>query len=200
VGGVSAAAWMMGPSASGASGAAAGLEAITNTKTVALLQQEHQQMIVMSTASRTLSVVAKPKVVTPSSVAASQERSSSSESASGSSDSTTGDNAPPPVAVPDPGTAQSIAYGMLASFGFSTSQFSCLQSLWNRESGWRVDAENPSGAYGIPQSLPASKMASAGSDYLTNPATQIKWGLGYIKDVYGTPCAAWNFELANNYY
>jgi Transglycosylase SLT domain len=190
----------MGPSASGASGAAAGLEAITNTKTVALLQQEHQQMIVMSTASRTLSVVAKPKVVTPSSVAASQERSSSSESASGSSDSTSGDSAPPPVAVPDPGTAQSIAYGMLASFGFATSQFSCLQSLWNRESGWRVDAENPSGAYGIPQSLPASKMASAGSDYLTNPATQIKWGLGYIKDVYGTPCGAWDFELANGYY
>ena len=190
----------MGPSSSGASGTAAGLEAITNTKTVALLQQEHQQAVVMSQASRTVTVVAKAKVVTPSSVAAAQEKSSSSESASGAPNSTSGDSAPPAVAVPDPGSAQSIAYNMLGDFGFSTSQFSCLVSIWNRESGWRVDAENPSGAYGIPQSLPASKMASAGSDYLTNPATQIKWGLGYIKDVYGSPCAAWDFELANGYY
>jgi hypothetical protein len=196
---------MMGPSASGASGAAAGLESITNTKAVALLQQEHQQMIVMSTASRTLTVVAKPKIATPasavSSVTKSASASNSSRSSSGSSSSsTTGNTVPPPVAPPDPGTAQSIAYNMLASFGFSTSQFSCLQSLWQRESGWSYDAENPSGAYGIPQSLPASKMSSAGSDYLTNPATQIRWGLGYIKDVYGTPCSAWNFELANGYY
>ena len=190
----------MGPSSSGASGAAAAIESITNTKTVALLQKEHQQLIVMSNASRTLSVVAKPKIATPASAAASVHHSSSSESASGSSSSTTGNSAPPPVAAPDPGTAQSIAYNMLGSFGFSTSQFSCLQSLWQRESGWSYDAENPSGAYGIPQSLPASKMASAGSDYLTNPATQIKWGLGYIKDVYGSPCAAWGFEESNNYY
>jgi hypothetical protein len=197
VGGVSVAAWLMNPSASGASGAAAGLESITGTKAVALLQQEHQQMIVMSNASRTLTVVAKAKIATPASAVSSADQSSSSGN---SPESTAGDSAPPPVAAPDPGTAQSIAYNMLASFGFSTSQFSCLQSLWQRESGWSYDAENPSGAYGIPQSLPASKMASAGSDYLTNPATQIKWGLGYIKDVYGTPCAAWDFELANNYY
>ena len=69
-----------------------------------------------------------------------------------------------------------------------------------RESGWVYDAENASGAYGIPQALPASKMASAGSDYLTNPRTQIIWGLGYIKSTYGTPCGAWDFELANGYY
>src|SRR6201994_3928505 len=193
VGGVSTAAWLMGPSSSGASGAAAGLEAITNTKTVALLQQEHQQAVVMSQASRTVTVVAKAKVVTPSSVVKASEAASSSSSSSSSSTSS-GDSAPPPVAAPDPGTAQSIAYNMLGDFGFAPSQMSCL------ESGWRYDAENPSGAYGIPQSLPASKMASAGSDYLTNPATQIKWGLGYIKDVYGSPCAAWDFELANGYY
>jgi resuscitation-promoting factor RpfB len=192
----------MGPSSSGASGAAAGLEAITNTKTVALLQQEHQQAVVMSQASRTVTVVAKAKVVTPSSVVKASEAASSSStsSSSSSSSSSSGDSAPPPVAAPDPGTAQSIAYNMLGDFGFATSQMSCLEDLWNRESGWRYDAENPSGAYGIPQSLPASKMASAGSDYLTNPATQIKWGLGYIKDVYGSPCAAWDFELANGYY
>ena len=157
-------------------------------------------MIVMSNASRTLTVVAKAKVATPSSAVATAQASSGGPSGGSSSSSSSGNAAEPTAAAPDPGTAQSIAYNMLASFGFSTSQFGCLQDIWQRESGWSYDAENPSGAYGIPQSLPASKMASAGSDYLTNPATQIKWGLGYIKDVYGSPCAAWDFELANNYY
>jgi len=78
--------------------------------------------------------------------------------------------------------------------------FGCLKDIWNRESGWRYDAENPSGAYGIPQALPGSKMSSAGADWQTNPATQIKWGLGYIKAIYGDPCKAWAFEEANGYY
>ena len=189
----------MGPSVSGASGAAEAIEAIPNSKTVALLEEERQQMIVMSAASRTLTVVAQPKLASPA-TAASTASASSAATSTGSTAGATAGNTPPPVAPPDPGTAQSIAYNMLASFGFSTSQFSCLQDLWNRESGWSYDAENPSGAYGIPQALPGSKMATAGADWQTNPATQIKWGLGYIKDVYGTPCAAWNFELANNYY
>ena len=68
----------------------------------------------------------------------------------------------------------------------------CLNKLWNKESGWNYKATNPSsGAYGIPQSLPGSKMASEGSDWKTNPATQIKWGLGYIEGRYDTPCGAW---------
>jgi hypothetical protein len=90
---------------------------------------------------------------------------------------------------------------MLSQFGFSpAAQFSCLNNIWTRESGWRYNAENASGAYGIPQSLPASKMASAGADYLTNPATQIAWGLGYIKSVYVTPCNAWAFWQVHSYY
>ena len=198
----------MGPSVSGASGAAEAIEAIPNSKTVALLEEERQQMIVMSAASRTLTVVAQPKLASPATAASTAQASSAATSTAGTAGTAgtggtagaTAGNTPPPVAPPDPGTAQSIAYNMLASFGFSTSQFSCLQNLWNRESGWSYDAENPSGAYGIPQALPGSKMATAGADWQTNPATQIKWGLGYIKDVYGTPCAAWNFELANNYY
>ena len=157
-------------------------------------------MIVMSAASRTLTVVAKPKLASPASAAATVIHGSSGSPSSGGTGSTTGSAPPPPVAAPDPGTAQSIAYNLLGSFGFSTSQFSCLQSLWNRESSWSYDAENPSGAYGIPQALPGSKMATAGADWQTSPATQIEWGLGYIKSVYGTPCAAWNFELGNNYY
>ncbi|MFT8443047.1 MULTISPECIES: CHAP domain-containing protein [Bifidobacterium] len=74
------------------------------------------------------------------------------------------------------------------------TQYNCLVQLWDHESGWRVDAENASsGAYGIPQALPGSKMASSGSDWKTNGVTQVKWGLGYIKSRpdYGTPCAAW---------
>ena len=88
---------------------------------------------------------------------------------------------------------QAIAQALLPKFGFATSQMSCLIPLWMGESGWRVNAENSSsGAYGIPQSLPGSKMATAGADWQTNPVTQIKWGLQYIKSSYGTPCGAWS--------
>ncbi len=98
------------------------------------------------------------------------------------------------------GTAQQIAAGMVAARGWGSDQFSCLVSLWNKESGWRTNAYNPSGAYGIPQALPGSKMASAGSDWETNPETQIRWGLGYIDERYGTPCAAWNFKQGTGWY
>ncbi len=89
---------------------------------------------------------------------------------------------------------------MLLQYGWS-GQFSCLDALWGRESGWNVDAENPSsGAYGIPQALPASKMASAGPDWRSDAATQISWGLGYIRAQYGSPCAAWDHEEAVGWY
>jgi hypothetical protein len=106
-----------------------------------------------------------------------------------------------PAPVTPSGTAQQIASGMLASYGWSSSQFSCLVSLWNQESGWNVTASNPSsGAYGIPQALPGSKMASAGPDWQTNAATQIRWGLSYIKADYGSPCGAWSHEEADGWY
>ena len=115
---------------------------------------------------------------TPEPVVASQS-SSSSASATGWA---------PPFVTPDPGTAQAIAYEMVAARGWGDGEFSCLVALWNKESGWRVNAYNASsGAYGIPQSLPGNKMASAGADWETNPATQIAWGLGYIGGRYGTP-------------
>jgi len=99
------------------------------------------------------------------------------------------------------GSPQQIAAAMLGSFGWSSGEFGCLQSLWNSESGWNPSATNPiSGAYGIPQALPGSKMASAGPDWQTNPATQIKWGLGYIQQVYGSPCAAWSHEQSTGWY
>jgi hypothetical protein len=99
------------------------------------------------------------------------------------------------------GSPQQIAAAMLASFGWASSEFGCLNELWERESGWNPSATNPySGAYGIPQALPASKMASAGADWATNPATQIRWGLDYIKATYGAPCAAWSHETATGWY
>ena len=107
----------------------------------------------------------------------------------------------PPFVVPDPGTAQAIAYQMVLARGWGDDQFACLSSLWQRESGWRVNAHNRgSGAYGIPQALPGSKMASAGADWETNPATQITWGLGYISARYGTPCGAWEKSQRSGWY
>jgi hypothetical protein len=98
------------------------------------------------------------------------------------------------------GDPKSIARGMLAERG-QADQFGCLDRLWQKESDWNHRAANPSsGAYGIPQSLPAGKMASAGSDWRTNPATQIRWGLGYISQRYGGPCAAWRHSQAKNWY
>ena len=107
----------------------------------------------------------------------------------------------PPFVTPNPGSAQAIAYEMVTARGWGDDQFACLVALWKKESGWRVNAYNKSsGAYGIPQSLPGSKMASAGADWETNPATQITWGLGYIKGRYGTPCGAWDHSQRTGWY
>jgi hypothetical protein len=82
-----------------------------------------------------------------------------------------------------------------------SQQFSCLDALISAESGWRVNASNPSsGAYGLPQALPGSKMSSAGADWETNGITQLKWAFGYIDGRYGNPCGAWSFHQANNWY
>jgi hypothetical protein len=108
--------------------------------------------------------------------------------------------APAPV-VASPSAAQTIARSMVARRGWSSAQFSCLVSLWNNESGWHVTATNrSSGAYGIPQSLPATKMASVGADWRTSASTQITWGLDYIAQRYGTPCGAWDHELDRGFY
>jgi hypothetical protein len=106
-----------------------------------------------------------------------------------------------PVASPAAsGSPEQIAEAMLRSFGWSSGQFSCLYPLWEHESGWSVTAANPDGAYGIPQALPGAKMASAGPDWQTNAATQIRWGLEYIKSMYGSPCGAWGHEQATGWY
>lgn len=101
----------------------------------------------------------------------------------------------------DPAAARALGKSMAAERGWTGEQWTCLESLWTRESGWRWNADNPSSsAYGIPQALPGSKMASHGSDWLTNPATQISWGLEYIAGRYGDPCGAWAHSESVGWY
>lgn len=101
----------------------------------------------------------------------------------------------------DPGSARALGQAMAAERGWGADEFSCLDQLWEKESGWRWNADNPSSeAYGIAQANPGSKMATVGSDWLTNPATQIEWGLGYISGRYGTPCAAWAHSVEIGWY
>ncbi len=153
---------------------------LPTSKPAVHLEQQRQHLILMAAATKTFKVVGKPSVATVPAPAGGAPIVS--------------------APIPSPGTAESIAYNMLPQFGFSTNQFGCLNDIWSRESGWRVNAANASGAYGIPQALPGSKMASAGPNWQTNAATQIRWGLGYIKGRYGTPCNAWAFWQANGWY
>ena len=151
---------------------------LPGSQAMEVLQQQRQQMIVMEAASHTTHLIGIPEVAAMPDPAGSVS-----------------------FPAPDPGTAQSIAWNMMSSFGFDpNTQFSCLDDIYTRESGWRWNAANASGAYGIPQALPGSKMATAGADWQTNPATQIKWGLGYIQSMYGTPCGAWSFWQAHGWY
>jgi hypothetical protein len=125
------------------------------------------------------------------------------EAEAAESSSNSGGSSAPNFAGPgtSAGEAQAIARSMLAGYGWGDDQFGCLVSLWDRESGWNSQAYNASsGAFGIPQALPGSKMASAGADWQTNAATQISWGLGYIAGRYGNPCGAWSHSESVGWY
>lgn len=112
-----------------------------------------------------------------------------------------GSTAPPAGVVVDPAAAKAYAADAVAARGWGSEQFDCLVRLWNRESGWRANAYNTSsGAYGIPQALPGSKMSVSGDDWRTNAATQINWGLAYIAGRYGGACAAWAHSEDVNWY
>ena len=120
------------------------------------------------------------------------EKAAKAESSSSGGGSTTEFSGDIPASCDEYSGNRAIGCTLMLDAGFGIGQFSCLNKLWDRESNWNERAENrSSGAYGIPQSLPGSKMASVADDWRTNPATQIKWGLGYIKGRYDTPCGAW---------
>ena len=143
--------------------------------------------------------VSRSQARQPLSQALAERRDHTVESDAASTAGTAAHTARAASIVPD--DPRAIAESMLSDYGWDSSEMSCLDDLWVSESGWDVYATNPtSGAYGIPQALPAAKMATAGSDWRTNPATQIEWGLDYIESSYGTPCGAWDFKQGNGWY
>jgi hypothetical protein len=153
-----------------------------------MLMHEREEIILDDAATQSFTVTSTPKVT-------------SNPVTSNNSGGSSGVVAAPPAPPVSAGTAESIAQSLMPSYGFSVSgQWSCLFDLWEAESGWDVTAENASGAYGIPQALPGSKMASAGPDWETDATTQIKWGLGYILDTYTNPCGAWSHEEEFGWY
>jgi Transglycosylase SLT domain len=197
--GVLVGAKMMNKSGSGASGLFQSIDSLGHSSQVNALENERATIIAMNDAAETLTVAAKPAQADPTQILAAQKAAANQSSAGSGIQTGTGITGSPPPA--DPSSAEVIGEDELVDEGFDKSeQWPCLYDLWQQESGWNVYAENPSGAYGIPQSLPGDKMASAGADWQTDPTTQIIWGLGYIKSVYGTPCGAWAHEEADGYY
>ncbi|MCW2786488.1 MAG: hypothetical protein JWP74_3005 [Marmoricola sp.] len=96
---------------------------------------------------------------------------------------------------------KALALALMPQYGLLASDFDCVNDIWTQESNWNVRADNPhSTAYGIPQALPGKKMATVGADWRTDAETQIRWGLNYIHQRYGTACAAWSFKKAHGYY
>jgi chromosome segregation ATPase len=161
------------------------LASLKNTTT----QTEQQYQVGVAVAAQAAEVARENQL-------AAERAASSSSSAVAASSSSYPD---PTGVVVDTAAAKSYAQGAIGSYGWGSDQYSCLVSLWTQESGWRANALNTSsGAYGIPQALPASKMSVAGADWRTNADTQIDWGLAYIKSAYDSPCAAWNHEMSEN--
>jgi hypothetical protein len=159
------------------------------------IQGERQQQLAAENASAAKAAAAKAAAAKAAALKSAEQAAAARKAAAKPAQ-----GAQAAVTAPS-GSPEQIAQQMLSQFGWSSSQFSCLQPLWEHESGWSVTAENPtSGAYGIPQSLPASQMSSAGADWQTNAATQIRWGLTYIQGRYGSPCGAWAHEESDNWY
>jgi hypothetical protein len=110
-------------------------------------------------------------------------------------------NGPIPGSCNEYSGNRAIGCALTLSAGWEIAQFPCLEKLFSKESGWNHRAENKSsGAYGIPQALPGSKMGSIASDWRTNPATQIKWGLQYVTKRYKSPCGAWSYWQSHHSY
>ncbi|EZP28063.1 lytic transglycosylase domain-containing protein [Microbacterium oleivorans] len=187
--------------------------ATVNEKTSALrgrldaaVEKEKERVAEEKRKAEAAAKAAAEKKAAEEAAAAEAEASSSRSSSSSSTSSSSSDSSPAPSSGgssggTSPSAAKATARAMLGDYGWGDDQYSCLVSLWNKESGWNYRASNPSsGAYGIPQALPGSKMGSVGSDWRTNPATQIAWGFGYIDGRYGSPCGAWSHSQNNGWY
>jgi hypothetical protein len=141
------------------------------------------------------------KVIQQKKAAEEAKKAEEPSSGSGNSGGPTPYNGPIPASCSEFSGTRGIGCALMLEEGFKIDQWPCLDKLWKKESGWNYKAENPSsGAYGVPQALPGDKMASEGADWRTNPATQIKWGLGYIKGRYDTPCGAWGHSQDTGWY
>jgi hypothetical protein len=182
---------VMDPGGTGATSLFGSIDGLGNSKSAVSVTAEFNTIQEMMSASQVLTVAAVPAHADPDQIMA------DADVAEGG-----GDNVATIAAPNDVAQNQADAKQLMPSYGFSvSSQWTCLDEIWTRESSWNVYAENAaSGAYGIPQSLPADKMATIASDWATNPITQIKWGLGYIQSVYGTPCTAWQHEVDQGFY
>ncbi|HEV3380728.1 MAG TPA: hypothetical protein VG142_07080 [Trebonia sp.] len=200
-------AYMASPSDSGASSLALAIDSLPQTGAIAAVEQEQRQIAVMSAATTVLTVAAKPTVVSPAqietqaaqAVQAQQQQQQELQQQQQQEQAQQQDTAP--AAPANPTAAEATGEQLMLADGFPSSQWSCLYDLWERESGWNVYAQNPtSAAYGIPQANPGSKMATYGADWQSDATTQIKWGLYYISSTYGTPCDAYNFDVANGGY
>jgi hypothetical protein len=145
-------------------------------------------------------VAAEQAAAAAAAAAAAKAAAEAAAAAAAEAESSSSSTSSRPGAPSNPSAAQAIARDMLLARGWGDDQFGCLVELWNHESGWNVYASNPSGAYGIPQALPGSKMATAGPNWESDPATQISWGLGYITGRYGTPCGAWDAFNSQGWY
>jgi hypothetical protein len=198
---VTIAAYLTSPRGSGANSLALAIDGLPKTGAVAALEREEHQIAVMDAATTVMTTAAKPAVVSPAQVEeqAEEQQQETQQAAQSQETAQTQDTAP--AAPADPSAAEATGERLMLADGFASSQWSCLYDLWERESGWNVYAENPSsGAYGIPQALPGSKMASAGSNWQSSATTQIEWGLSYISSTYGTPCDAYDFDVDNGGY
>lgn len=144
---------------------------------------------------------AATKAKTADDAARSQAASRSADRAAAPPPASSGGAGPVPSSCKAYTGNQATGCTLMLQRGYALSQMPCLVNMWNKESHWRTTAENKSsGAYGIPQALPASKMAKYGADYRTNPVPQIKWGLDYIKNRYSSPCGAWSYWQAHGWY
>jgi hypothetical protein len=152
-----------------------------------------------ATEKKVIAAEAKKAAEAEAKAAAEAAKKKSEESSSGGG--STVEVGPIPDSCSEFSGNRATGCALMLDAGFGIDQFPCLNKLWNRESGWDEGASNPSsGAYGIPQALPGSKMATVASDWRTSAATQIKWGLGYIEGRYDSPCGAWSHSESVGWY